>query len=397
MVDNLARELHRKNKCELAFCATENHKVLFHALEYVENDPELNRVPFLASAKLSRVYGFLGRFLWELQIKDHPTLSVRVKRRALARFLRAVENSRRPLSAHSLKGWDVFHSSYYGLPEATLHIPRLQRFLTVCDVSNILHPGLAERGDEFMLSVLNTLRPSDHVIAISQTTKDELCAVRPDLDPAQISVVPLAASDQFCPVPRSEEVDRVLHSHGLMGKRYFLSVCTLDKRKNLLTLLKAFSLWVGQERDKETQLALVGFPGNQSGKLKQFIQEHSLLRGRVQVLGFVPDAELPALYSNALGFVYPSIHEGFGLPVLEAMQSGLPVITSNVGALRELSRGAALLVDPHSVDEIAGALGELSQSEEVRTTLSEQGRARSQFYSWGRSAALLLEAYQRAT
>jgi len=195
----------------------------------------------------------------------------------------------------------------------------------------------------------------------------------------RIRVTPLAPSPEFAPVPVAP------------ARPYFLYVGNLEPRKNLERLLEAFA----QMPRKEHELIIAGnrwYGGNAVREKARALG----LNGRVKFIGYVPRADLPALYSGAAAFVYPSLLEGFGLPVVEAMACGAPVITSNTSAMKEIADGAALLVDPKNVRNMTEALTRLAENDSERAELSRRGLARSAEFSWEKTARLTLDAYSEA-
>jgi glycosyltransferase involved in cell wall biosynthesis len=195
----------------------------------------------------------------------------------------------------------------------------------------------------------------------------------------RIRVTPLAASAEFAPTPHRPDTP------------YFLYVGNLEPRKNIERLIEAFA----QMPRKDHQLVIVGerwFHGEASEEKARSLG----LNGRVKFLGYVPRENLPALFSGATGFVYPSLLEGFGLPVVEAMACGAPVITSDNSSMKEVARDAAILVNPRDVREITDALVSLAEDERLRRSLSRKGLARAAEFSWERTARVTLEAYRDA-
>ena len=195
----------------------------------------------------------------------------------------------------------------------------------------------------------------------------------------RIRVTRLAASPEFMPVA-------VRPDHP-----YFLYVGNLEPRKNLERLVEAFA----RMPRKDHQLVIVGNRWYRGGDVER--KARSLgLNGRVKFLGYVPRADLPGLFSGATAFVYPSLLEGFGLPIVEAMACGTPVITSNSSALREVAGDAAVLVDPESVREITEAMEGVAEDKRMREDLSQKGLKRAAEFSWTRTAELTLDAYREA-
>jgi glycosyltransferase involved in cell wall biosynthesis len=197
----------------------------------------------------------------------------------------------------------------------------------------------------------------------------------------RIRVTPLAASREFVPTASGRR----------SGNPYFLYVGNLEPRKNLSRLIEAFA----QIPQTEHQLIIVGDRWYQAGDAEE--KARSLgLNGRVKFMGYVPRSELPALFSNATAFVYPSLLEGFGLPIVEAMACGAPVITSNNSSMKEVAGNAAMLVDPRDVKEIAEALANMAGDAALRRDLSKKGLARAAQFSWNQTARLTLNVYREA-
>ncbi len=206
---------------------------------------------------------------------------------------------------------------------------------------------------------------------------------------SRIRVTPLAASPEFHPVPETDRA-AALQRHELR-RPYVLYVGNLEPRKNLQRLLQAFA----RLRDTDHELAIVGNRWYRGSDVDAEVESLGI-RGRVRFLGYVPRQDLPALYSGATVFVYPSLLEGFGLPVVEAMACGSPVITSDNSSLKELAGDAARLVDPLRVESIREALEDALEDASLRSTLSLRGLERARHYSWESTAALTLDAYREA-
>ncbi len=193
----------------------------------------------------------------------------------------------------------------------------------------------------------------------------------------RIRVTPLAASPEFRPVPAHVQ------------NPYFLYVGNLEPRKNLERLIEAFARMPRKDQD----LVIVGnrwYHGDAAEAKARSLG----LNGRVKFMGYVPRADLPGLFSGATAFVYPSLLEGFGLPVVEAMACGAPVITSNNSSMKEVAGGAAVLVEPTNVRELTEALTRLADDPGLRQELSQRGLRRSAGFSWTRTAELTLDVYR---
>jgi glycosyltransferase involved in cell wall biosynthesis len=230
---------------------------------------------------------------------------------------------------------------------------------------------------------------SDLIIAVSEFTANQVSSLF-RVERSRIRVIPHG-------VRRPAE----LHDAQQDSRRetMILFVGALQIRKNVVRLIEAFERVAGSFRDEKAvenqwRLLLAGAPsGYQSGEILARIEESSC-RNRIELAGYVSESDLEGLYSRASIFALPSLDEGFGIPVLEAMASGVPVVTSNRSALVEVAGDAALLVDPYAVDELECALKRLMKDRRLRGKLSDLGRARAKCYTWDRAVHATYSVYQ---
>ncbi|HZD11121.1 MAG TPA: glycosyltransferase family 1 protein, partial [Candidatus Binatia bacterium] len=228
------------------------------------------------------------------------------------------------------------------------------------------------------------------IITVSEHSREDLIRVL-DLDPQKIHVVYEAAAKMFQPVEDEDALWGVRSKYGL-PEEFVLYVGTLEPRKNLVRLLKAMR----QIRDEGHQHHLV-LAGAMGWMMESFLQEvYSLgLEDFVHYLGYIPAQDLPTLFSLASVFAFPSLYEGFGLPPLEAMACGTPVLTSNQSSLAEICGDAAYLVEPHSTESIATGLADLLGDEELRRSLRKRGLERVSQFSWRRAAHETSDVYRQ--
>jgi glycosyltransferase involved in cell wall biosynthesis len=232
-------------------------------------------------------------------------------------------------------------------------------------------------------------RKASKIIAISENTKKDIIDYF-RIDEEKIRVIYLGVDRQFSPQPDTNEVG-VLSKYNL-PRGYILSVGTLEPRKNILRLINAYKM-VASTGEPVPKLVIVGGQGWRNEDLGKLVRE-SGLADRVVLVGYVPDEDLPTLYRNAAVFVYPSLYEGFGLPPLEAMACGTPVITSNISSIPEVVGDAAILIDPYNTTEIAQAIASVLNNKELRDRLKMNGLVRSNLFSWDKTARETLKLYQ---
>jgi glycosyltransferase involved in cell wall biosynthesis len=229
---------------------------------------------------------------------------------------------------------------------------------------------------------------ADHVIADSAATRDDLVA-HYGTPPEKISVLYSGVSRVFQPVRDPAVLAAVRERYGLRSGPFVLGVGTIQPRKNYARLIQALA----RQPDPELSLVIAGGKGWLYDAIFAEV-ERCGLQGRVIFPGFVADEDLPALYSAARVYAYPSTYEGFGLPLLEAYACGTPVVTSTAACLPEVAGDAALLVPPTDVDALAAALHQAASDEALRARLIARGFERVKAFTWERSARQLLEIYQ---
>ncbi len=206
----------------------------------------------------------------------------------------------------------------------------------------------------------------------------------------KIEVIPCGAGEQFQPL--SAEQTEVFRREKNLPEKYILAVGTLEPRKNFVTLIKAFAEVVKQH--PEYSLVIVGGKGWYFEKIFETVKGCEL-EDSVKFAGYVEDRDLPGYYNTATCLVFPSLYEGFGIPLLEAMKSGCPVITSNVSSMPEVVGDAAILVSPASIPELSQAIERLIASKELRAELSQKGRIQSAKFSWKNSAQELRGLFEK--
>ena len=227
-----------------------------------------------------------------------------------------------------------------------------------------------------------------HLIAVSNSTKKDLMKTL-KVPSNRISVVYEGVDKDIFKLKKSYEIDEVKARYGLPEK-YFLYVGTIQPRKNLARVIEAFA----QANLKNTKLVLAGEKGWLSDDIYNLPEKLSI-ENRVKFLGFVPTEDLPALYGGALALVFPSLYEGFGLPILEAFSCRCPVLTSDLGAMAEIAGRATLLVNPKKVDEISIGLKKLSLEPDLRKKLALEGTNRAELFNWEKTAAETLKVFEQ--
>jgi glycosyltransferase involved in cell wall biosynthesis len=282
---------------------------------------------------------------------------------------------------------DVCHFPNYLAPMATA----CPYVVTIHDMTLFITPRL-HRWKKLLLDrtlIPVVARRAGAIMTVSKSARDDI--VRLLKVPAhKVHVVMNAVSPAFKRVEDPARLEAVRARYGLQGP-YILYVGTIEPRKNLARLIEAFANL--RKLGLPHKLAMVGQPGWHCEPIYAEVERQGL-KSHVIFTGYVPFEDLPALYSAASAMAFPSIYEGFGLPVLEAMACGTPVVTSSSSGLAEVADGAALLVDPLSVDEIAGALYKICSEPGLSAELSTLGLARAHEFTWETAARATLDVYE---
>ena len=286
---------------------------------------------------------------------------------------------------------DLYHATHYVLP--ALNPCRV--VVTIHDIIHLLYPEYLPNRLAFFYAqrmIRRILTRSDRIITVSRNTKSDLGRYF-DLDTKKIQVIYNGVEDSFRQEMGAQDLDRWLDQLSL-SRPYLLFVGNPKPHKNLANVLRAYAR-ARQLHDFDAPLVFVGDRGNAEARLRS-LSESLGIRDHVQMLGHVAQEALPAVYQGASLFLYPTLYEGFGLPVIEAMASGVAVITSDNSALKEIAEGYAHLVNPMDVEGLAKAIAHCVADEEHRTALAKLGLRRAADFDWRRTAERTLEAYLAA-
>jgi glycosyltransferase involved in cell wall biosynthesis len=280
----------------------------------------------------------------------------------------------------------VLHSLHYSFP--LLH-PGVKQVVTLHDMTSFKMPEvhLPLKVIYFHVFIRAAVRYADKLIFVSNSAQQD-CAAMFHLREQASTVIHLGKADTFTPSLGSS--DHVRHKYNL-PPIFLLYIGTIEPRKNLVRLVSAFASISNLHKD--CVLVIAGMKGWMYDDL--FKKVHDLnIESRVIFTGFVSEEDKLDLIQAATVFVYPSLYEGFGVPVLEAMACGIPTITSNISSLPEIAGNAALLVDPTSEDEIAAALNRLLSNPDLRRELSKKSILQAALFTWDKTATLTMNTYR---
>ena len=274
-------------------------------------------------------------------------------------------------------------------------LARARAVVTIHDIIHVLYPQFLPNRAALLYArvmIRRALRRADRIITVSYNSKRDLVDYF-GVAPARVDVVYNGVAGQYhAGIPR-EERDRVTAKYGL-PRPYLLFLGGEKPHKNVRNVIRAFGE-ARRERALPHALVLAGpMPKNRS-RVEALIAAHDL-ESRVFRTGVVPEEDLPGLFAGADAFLYPTLYEGFGLPVVEAMACGIPVLTSSTSALQEIAGGYAYLVDPMDVDAIARGIVDLATDPRRRAEFADLGKRRARDFSWDKTAEQTLKVYAEA-
>ncbi len=285
---------------------------------------------------------------------------------------------------------------YYGVELGELRNPAIHDWLVICDLLPVLYPELFPGNYEawFRKDTLQFIRPDTQVVCISECTRRDFLSLYPGTA-ARTHVLYPAVDDRFHRPVAAAEVARVCRAYGIPeGQPYILSVGTLEPRKNMEAVVDAFAAFVAAG-GAPTSLVLTGASGWGNEQLQRQIAAVPGLREKVTVTGYVPDADLPALYAGAMCFFYLSYYEGYGLPPMEAFACGCPAVVSNRASLPEVAGDVGIQVDPNDIAAVARLIGDFRDGRLDRGVLGDRARRHAASSTWAAAAETLVAAMLR--
>ncbi len=341
VVENLARGLWEAPECQLYFCSTIGNLVSTQCQDYLSQHPQFNQIT---------------------------------------------------LQPASFSELDIFHSPFHTLPD---EVRQKTRLLTIHDLIPLLYPRYFVHNEtELLKKSLHQIQANDWLISVSHSTKNDLCNYV-GFDPDRIFVTHLAANPHlFYSCQDKSRLVAVRKKYGIGEEQYFLSLSTLEPRKNITQVINCFGQLIQQQQLQDLKLVLVGAKGWQYEPIIETIKSNKYLTQKIILTGYVDDEDLAALYSGAIAFLYLSLYEGFGLPPLEAMQCGIPVITSNTSSLPEVVGNAGLMHKPGDTEGICHSMLKLYQNSCFRDQLALKSQQQAQKFTWEKCVQQTIDTYQ---
>ena len=407
VVENLAEELVLVQDCTTSFCQAEQGDAILNSLEYLKTKPKFNNILF---SKVDNFDKFYKTFYYNkqsalkkilLNTKTTPFLK-KASNRIEFSFLSYIDQiffiNKNFINPVDLKNSDIYHSPFLPISTKIRNQKNIKSFITIHDLIPLLYPKYFNRGSvDLMNRILNSITKDTWVLCVSESTKSDLLNYMGNrVDANKVFVTHLGASTLFYRNTDSFESARIRIKYGIGETPYILSVCTLEPRKNIDQTIRAFAQLLKQQHISDLNLVLVGTKGWDFDNIFSEIAKDKDVSKKIIITGYIDDEDLASVYSNAMMFVYPSMYEGFGLPILEAMKCGVPIVASNTSSIPEVVGDAGILVDPNNQIELASAILSVYENNTLREELTSKSLEQANSFSWSKCCEETVSSYKIA-
>lgn len=299
------------------------------------------------------------------------------------------------LSIQQQNKYQLYHSPVDPIPAYIQKNKKIRPYLTALDLIALVNPEVAYEGfKEQLQSIYRSVDERTTVLAISQSTKNDLLNYRKDIKEDQVIVTYLGADKNiFFHDRENPNTQLVLSKYGIESNNYFFTLSALAKFKNTKHTIECFIQYTKANNNKDIKLLLVGKTREKNYDTEIYKSHKN--NPQIIFLDFLPEDELSIIYSNSLAFIYMSLYEGFGLPILEAMQCGAPVICSNTSSMPEVIGDAGICIDPNDASILCESLNTIVNDSQKREGYIQRGLKRAAMFSWDKYAQDVINAYKR--
>ena len=306
-----------------------------------------------------------------------------------------------PAFKKKLQEYDAYFSPYEIIPQEVEKDKTIKKFLFLHDTIPVILEDLYNEinlSSDWFRRLLKSLNKEDFYFANSLSTKNDFIKYAPSIIPENITVAYLGADEKFCRTTDEEKILQIKRKYNIPeDKKYIFSLCSVEPRKNLIFAVKNFVEFIKKNNIDDFVFVFGGGQVKQfQPKLEKELSDLREFQDKILKIGYVADEDLALLYSGAEMFVYPSIYEGFGMPVLEAMQCGTPVITSNVSSLPEVIGDAGIRIDPYKNEELIAAYEKMYFDRNFREQCIQKSLERAKEFSWEKCVDIITGEIKKA-
>ena len=295
--------------------------------------------------------------------------------------------------------FDFYISTFLAFPDIVKHNNKIKKIIILYDTIPLIFPEFYKDNSHYM-NILESLDKDTYCFCISeQTKKDFLKYCGDKLDENKMFVMPIATSQNFYPDKDETKLNKILDKYNISQNqrgKYIFSLCTLEPRKNLIFTIKCFIKFIKENNVDDLYFYLGGGHWNYFMEiLEKEIDNLQEYKNKIVKLGYIDDKDLNTLYSNSLFFAYISLYEGFGMPPLEAMSCGVPVITSNTSSIPEVVGDAAIMISPKDEKVCIQEMKNLYYNQNLRNELSEKGLGQAKKFTWEKTVNTLINILEK--
>lgn len=384
VICELAKRLETSNEVDLFYSSSKYDRALINKLvSYIEENNYSTLQNRIAnnSTEIFRILHYLSSKSDSCLIKEWST----------KQFLKLNH-----FDKNMMKRMDIYHSPIEAIPNEVKEYKNIKRVFTSHDLMPFTRPDLSPpRFYELLKPAYDSIDRETKVICVSEFTKSELLNYRKDLDQSQIETVYLGANkNTFFPNLNKNIFSVLSDKYNFKFEKYLLCLNRNQRYKNTEHIIQAYIKVINNNKNSNLGLVLIGT--FDSVEIKKYcINKYNKFK-HIHFIEYVPDIELSVFYSNALSFVYMSLYEGFGLPIIEAMQCGAPVISSNQASLPEIVKGYGICIDPFDEELLSGQICSVLEDSELQKKLVNKSLERSKFFSWEKNIDETVQVYKKA-
>jgi len=386
---NILKELIKRNEFEVTLYCDKSKSYL--VIDTINSDEILKNVPFIKYSKLDNIIIDWESKKYKNKINKGNKI-IRVGIKTILNLLKLFLKVKNKLNLNKeqeeiFKNFDVFLSPVFAIPDEIKNINHIKKYTILYDVIPILFPENytdMQNKNSWFLKLINSINEDDFYFSISNYTKQDFIKHVKNINPNHITPIPLSTGLEYKRVESKDEIEKVKQKYCIpTNKKYLFSLCTLEPRKNLIFAIKNFIEFIKRNNIDDFVYVLGGGHWEHFiEKVNEAIEDLDKFKDKIIKIGYVEDNDMSALYSGAEMFTFPSIYEGFGMPILEAMYCGCPVITSNVTSMPEVIGDCGIQINPENDEELIKAFEKMYFDNEFRDKCIEKGLKRAKEFSW---------------
>ena len=372
---------------------------IHQVIKSINSDENLVNISMFKNTKLGNLIGYWETVKYENKVNKGNKI-VRVFIKTILNFFKFIFDVKNKLNMNHeyerlFDDIDVFFSSYCAILPEIKKIKHIKKYTILYDIIPLIfpeyYPDIKDKTSWF-LKLVNSINKDDYYFAISEHTKNDFIKHVSNIDPAHIITIPLSTGLKYEKVQDSSKIDKVKEKYNIpKDKKYLFSLCTLEPRKNLIFAVKNFVEFIKRNNINDFVFVLGG--GHWEffiQKMDETIEDLKDFKDKIIKIGYVDDEDMSALYSGAEVFTFPSIYEGFGMPILEAMQCGCPVITSSVTSMPEVIGDCGIQINPKEDEDLIKAFEKMYFDKSFKKECSKKGLERAKMFNWEKCADVII-------